>query len=146
MSSFDSSFKASDEYNIYALSDQMKERGWNLNALQFPSSVHLCVTMLHTQEGVAERFVKDVREISEMILANPEKHKGGSVAIYGNNELLITNEGHVSHNPMKISGMAQSLPDRSLVDQMTWIYLDALYATPEKSKAKPVMNGKKKKK
>ena len=78
-----SSFTDSDRFNIYALSDQMKSRGWNLNALQFPQSVHLCVTMLHTQEGLAEKFVKDVREITKMILDEPEKHKGGSVAIYG---------------------------------------------------------------
>ena len=35
---------ASDKFNIYGLSDGLKERGWALNALQFPSCVHLCVT------------------------------------------------------------------------------------------------------
>ena len=39
----------SERFNVYALSDGMKKRGWNLNALQFPSSIHLCCTMLHTQ-------------------------------------------------------------------------------------------------
>ena len=34
----------SDKFNIYGLSDGLKERGWALNALQFPSCVHLCVT------------------------------------------------------------------------------------------------------
>ena len=34
----------SDQFNIYGLSDQMKQRGWALNALQFPACVHLCVT------------------------------------------------------------------------------------------------------
>eukprot|EP00095_Tigriopus_kingsejongensis_P001686 maker-scaffold1658_size31987-snap-gene-0.8 protein:Tk01686 transcript:maker-scaffold1658_size31987-snap-gene-0.8-mRNA-1 annotation:"sphingosine-1-phosphate lyase 1 isoform x1" len=100
----------SDDFNIYALSDAMKTRGWNLNALQFPSSIHLCCTMLHTQEGVADRFVKDVTELTAMILANPEEHKGGSAAIYG---------------------MAQSLPDRNLVNEITWIYLDSLYVTKD---------------
>ena len=36
----------SDKFNIYGLSDGLKERGWALNALQFPSCVHLCVTRL----------------------------------------------------------------------------------------------------
>ena len=67
----------------------MKQRGWNLNALQFPQSVHLCVTMLHTQPGIADKFVSDVREITAMILAEPEKHKGGSVAIYGEDFIWI---------------------------------------------------------
>jgi sphinganine-1-phosphate aldolase len=54
----------SDIFNIYGLSDGMKKRGWNLNALQFPSAVHLCVTLLHTQPGVADKFIKDVKEIT----------------------------------------------------------------------------------
>ena len=97
-------------FNIYALSDEMKKRGWALNALQFPSCIHLCVTMVHTQEGVAERFVSDVKEIAMKILAEPDKYVGGSAAIYG---------------------MAQSIPDRSIIDEMTWLYLDTLYAVKE---------------
>lgn len=89
----------------------MKKRGWNLNALQFPACLHLCVTMLHTKEGVADRFIRDVKELTAEILANPEDHKGGSAAIYG---------------------MAQSLPDRNLVNEITWIYLDSLYAIKKK--------------
>ena len=45
----------SDQFNIYGLSDGMKERGWALNALQFPSCLHLCVTRTHTLPGVADR-------------------------------------------------------------------------------------------
>ncbi|XP_059086019.1 sphingosine-1-phosphate lyase-like [Tigriopus californicus] len=101
----------SDDFNIYALSDAMKKRGWNLNALQFPACLHLCCTMLHTKEGVANRFIQDVKELTGEILANPEEHKGGSAAIYG---------------------MAQSLPDRNLVNEITWIYLDSLYAIKKK--------------
>ena len=40
----------SDHFNIYGLSDGLKKRGWNLNALQFPSCIHLCVTYLQTQD------------------------------------------------------------------------------------------------
>ena len=100
----------SDIFNIYALSDEMKKRGWALNALQFPSCIHLCVTMVHTKSGVAERFVSDMREITKEIMANPNKYTGGSAAIYG---------------------MAQSIPDRSIIDEMTWIYLDTLYAVQQ---------------
>ena len=58
----------SDEFNIYGLSDGMKKRGWNLNVLQFPSCIHLCVTLLHTQPGVADKFVNDVKELTEYVL------------------------------------------------------------------------------
>lgn len=97
----------SDEFNIYGLSDGMKQRGWNLNVLQFPTAIHLCVTLLHTKAGVADRFVKDIREIAEEALKNPDAFNTGSAAVYG---------------------MAQSIPDRSVVDQITWSYLDSLYA------------------
>ena len=55
----------SDKFSIYGLSDGLSKRGWNLNVLQFPSCIHICVTLLHTQPGVAERFVKDVTELTE---------------------------------------------------------------------------------
>uniref|UniRef100_A0A0P4W7E3 sphinganine-1-phosphate aldolase n=1 Tax=Scylla olivacea TaxID=85551 RepID=A0A0P4W7E3_SCYOL len=102
----------SNEFNIYILSDRMTKRGWNLNALQFPSSIHLAVTVLHTHPGVADRFISDVKEISEDIIKNPPKDTGGSAAMYG---------------------MAQSIPDRSLVGELAWCYLDAMYSTQQKS-------------
>jgi len=97
----------SDQFNIYGLSDGLKKRGWNLNALQFPSCIHLCVTYLQTQDGVADKFINDVKEITAACLADPKACDVGSAAVYG---------------------MAQSLPDRSIVDQITRAYLDSLYA------------------
>ena len=86
----------SDETNVFGISDTLKNKvfiltlisssfntsrsysrqsfvlqGWNLNNLQFPSCIHLCVTMLHTEAGVADKFIKDVREATETALANP---------------------------------------------------------------------------
>lgn len=98
----------SDQFNIYGLADGMKERGWSLNSLQFPICVHFCVTRLHTLPGVADRFIKDVREITADIIKNPEKCKAGTAAMYG---------------------MAASMPDRSVVGEVTGLYLDALYST-----------------
>jgi len=97
----------SDEFNIYGLSDGMKQRGWGLNALQFPVCIHLCVTRLHTEAGVKERFCKDVREVTAAIMKDPSASEAGSAAMYG---------------------MAASIPDRSIVSELTAIYLDALYA------------------
>jgi len=98
----------SKEFDIYRLSDAMNKKGWNLNNLQFPSSIHLCVTYCHTEPGVAERFLADVAYALEIILKNPEASTGGSVAMYGS---------------------AQKIPDRSLVQEITAIYLDSLYNT-----------------
>ena len=40
---------SSKQLNIYKVNDLMSKRGWHLNALQFPSSVHMCFTAQHTQ-------------------------------------------------------------------------------------------------
>ena len=39
----------SKKLNIYKVNDLMSQKGWHLNALQFPSSVHMCFTAQHTQ-------------------------------------------------------------------------------------------------
>ncbi len=49
--------------------------------------------------GVADKFISDVRDITAKCLADPESCDKGSAAIYG---------------------MAQSIPDRSVVDKITW--------------------------
>ncbi|ELT88913.1 hypothetical protein CAPTEDRAFT_149914 [Capitella teleta] len=98
----------SKKFNIYRLSDALTERGWNLNALQFPSSIHLCCTMLHTKDGVAECFVKDVRECVAKIMLDPKADCGGQGALYG---------------------MAQSIPDRSLVSEIASGFFNAYYST-----------------
>jgi len=98
----------SDEFNIYGLSDALKLRGWGLNALQFPVCVHMCVTRLHTQPGVAEKFIRDVEEATKELMKNPSGTDAGSAAMYG---------------------MAASIPDRSIVSELTALYLDAVYST-----------------
>jgi len=100
----------SDLFNIYSLSDGLKTRGWALNALQFPACVHLCVTRCHTKPGVADKFIKDVTEITASIISNPGSSTAGSAAIYG---------------------MAASIPDRSVVDECTKVFIDCLYYAPK---------------
>ena len=63
----------SSKFHIYSLADEMKERGWLMSCLQFPTCVHMYVTPMHTQDGIKERFMKDLRECA----ANQSK-KGNS--------------------------------------------------------------------
>ncbi|CAC5409394.1 SGPL1 [Mytilus coruscus] len=98
----------SDEFNIFRLADYMTSKGWALNSLQYPNSVHLCVTFVHTHEGVAERFLGDVQNGVTEILKDPNSEIGGMGAIYG---------------------MAQTIPDKSMVTELVGCFLDALYST-----------------
>ncbi|XP_017878105.1 sphingosine-1-phosphate lyase-like [Ceratina calcarata] len=99
----------SNDFDIYKLSEALNEKGWNLNPLQFPCGVHLCVTYVHTQHGVADQFLSDVQTELSTILKNPEIPVEGRFAIYG---------------------MSQSIPDRSIVSDFAKCYLDSMYFTP----------------
>ncbi|KAJ8412806.1 hypothetical protein AAFF_G00117570 [Aldrovandia affinis] len=110
----------SNVFDIFRLSNALTTKGWNLNTLQFPSSIHICVTLLHTQPGVADQFVSDVRDLVAVIMKNPKEKTTGMGAIYG---------------------MAQSIPDRSMVTEVSHGFLDCLYSTEAPSAEKNHMNG-----
>ncbi|XP_053477481.1 sphingosine-1-phosphate lyase 1 isoform X2 [Ictalurus furcatus] len=71
----------SNVFDIFRLSNALTLKGWNLNTLQFPSSIHICVTMLHTQPGIAEQFIKDVREEVAVIMKNPKEKTTGMALV-----------------------------------------------------------------
>lgn len=71
--------------------------------------IHLCVTLLHTRDNVADRFIADVTKEVKEIMKNPTKPIEGKMAIYG---------------------VAQTIPDRSLVGDITRCFLDSMYYTP----------------
>lgn len=72
----------SETLNIYQVLERMSHQGWNLNGLHKPAAVHLCVTQRHTQPGVAERFLADLRAAVEQVRANPHE-QGGMAPVYG---------------------------------------------------------------
>jgi sphinganine-1-phosphate aldolase len=72
----------SDTLDVYGISDQMGQRGWSLNGLQRPAAAHICVTLRHTQPGVADRFVSDLRASVEALAGMPGA-EGVMAPIYG---------------------------------------------------------------
>jgi len=96
---------ASDSIDVYKALDFMSHKKWSLNGLHKPTCVHLCVTLRHTQPGVAERFVEDLREAVEHVRAHPEE-KGTMAPVYG---------------------MASTIPMRGLVSDMLKKYLDLIF-------------------
>uniref|UniRef100_A0A8C2X949 sphinganine-1-phosphate aldolase n=1 Tax=Cyclopterus lumpus TaxID=8103 RepID=A0A8C2X949_CYCLU len=110
----------SDVFDIFRLSNALTSKGWNLNTLQYPSSIHICCTVLHTKSGVADQFVRDVKEQVAIIMKNPKEKTTGMGAIYG---------------------MAQSIPDRSMVTEISRGFLDCLYSTEVSKPNTSQMNG-----
>ena len=72
----------SDILDVYAVMDQMTQRGWSLNGLQQPAATHICVTLRHAQPGVAERFVEDLEASVSAVRAAPGT-AGSMAPIYG---------------------------------------------------------------
>lgn len=57
----------------------MTKLGWNLNALQYSSSIHICLTATHTKPGIVDKFVSDVKKSVEEIMKDPTKNLTGMV-------------------------------------------------------------------
>jgi sphinganine-1-phosphate aldolase len=95
----------SDTLDIYRVMDCMTDRKWSLNGLHKPSAVHLCVTLRHTQPGVADRFLDDLKAAVEQVKTLPAAH-GGLAPIYG---------------------MAATIPFRGMVSELLKRYIDLLY-------------------
>eukprot|EP00736_Rhodelphis_marinus_P012278 Rmarinus@m.19590 len=95
----------SDKFDINRLVEPLvHKKAWELNVLQFPPAMHIGVTYLQTQPGCADRFLKDLEECVDEILANPNEKVSGMGAVYG---------------------MAQEIPDRSIVSEIASEFLDA---------------------
>jgi len=82
----------------------MAERGWSLNALQRPAAVHIALTLRHTQPGVAERFLADLRAAVAEVKAHPEVQTGMA----------------------PIYGMAAAVPSE-IVQEILKTYIDLMY-------------------
>ena len=96
---------SSNTLDIYRVMEVMAGKQWNLNGLFSPPAVHLCITLRHTQPGVAERFLADLRSAVETVAQSPG----------------------VTGDLAPVYGMAASLPLRGLVDDLLKRYLDLLY-------------------
>jgi len=95
----------SDALDIYRVMDFMTKRRWNLNGLHKPAAVHIAVTLPHTSEGVADRFLADLRAAVDYVEAHPNE-EGGMAPVYG---------------------MANSVPVQGVVTDLLERYLDVLY-------------------
>ncbi len=60
----------------------MGKLGWSLNALQSPTCLHICLTAIHTRDGVVSALVRDLRASVRSAVGGPPC-KDGMGAIYG---------------------------------------------------------------
>lgn len=92
---------ASRTLDIYKVNDAMTVKGWSLNALHKPSSLHICVTLQHVE--AIEDFLKDLTLAVRTVKENPGSFEDGMAPIYG---------------------AAAKMPDRGLVGDLLLAYMD----------------------
>lgn len=96
---------ADERIDIYRVLDAMTERGWSLNGLHRPAGLHVCITLRHTEPGVAARFIADLREAVREA-KEAEAPADGMAPLYG---------------------MANTLPDRGVVAEALLAHMDGWY-------------------
>ena len=89
--------------NIYAIADLLSQKGWHLNILQFPASIHIACTLLTVH--AIEELLDDIQTAIDMLKRNPNAGNGNIAAIYGT---------------------SASIPDRSVVGDVARGFLDGL--------------------
>lgn len=90
--------------NIYQINQEMIKRGWNLNELQLPESIHLCVTLNHCSDEIVVKFIKDLRKsVDETIKSSTKGEQCASVY-----------------------GSTQKIPDRRLIKDIAKHYIKLL--------------------
>jgi glutamate/tyrosine decarboxylase-like PLP-dependent enzyme len=91
--------------NVYQILQAMAERGWILNGLHLPASAHLCVTLRHTEPGVKEAWMDDLRASIEKVRGDPRAPEGVG----------------------PVYGLAAAVETRGMVRGILDWYMDTLY-------------------
>lgn len=107
----------SDVVDIFVLGDRLKERGWFLNSLQFPSGLQFSVTLLQSTDVIINRFLKDVDEITKKLAAENAhvRSSGGKV--------------RVGEQGSTMYGSQQRVGDRTILNDVMKVFLDGYYST-----------------
>ena len=99
-------------FDIYELHNNLLKQGWSFNALQYPPSIHLCITQCHT---------KDI--IDQILVAIEEYLCDITIKYQDNNDKT---EVIINEKSSSIYGSSQQISDRSIVEDVARGYLDNL--------------------
>lgn len=94
-------FVATD-VDIYKVNDVLAAKGWSLNALQRPASLHICITLQHVAS--VDQFLQDLEASVATVRKDPSKFEDGMAPIYG---------------------AAAKMPDRGTVRDLLVAYMDS---------------------
>jgi glutamate/tyrosine decarboxylase-like PLP-dependent enzyme len=95
---------ASDDLNVYALSDALKERGWEVEKQQMPACLHITVSPFHA--ALADQFLADLAACAAEVEDIDPSQLSEEAVMYG---------------------MMATMPDRSAACDFAVQYLNQLY-------------------
>jgi hypothetical protein len=72
---------AQADVDVYAVADQLEDRGWHVDRQQHPACVHLTVTANHLP--VVDDYLRDLADAVVFVRAHPEVKSRGNAAMYG---------------------------------------------------------------
>jgi glutamate/tyrosine decarboxylase-like PLP-dependent enzyme len=104
----------SDTVDIYMVMKKMCEKGYNLNALQFPCAVHLGLTMEHTMPGVMEAMTNTLAAVTAELVR--ERRASGDAS-----------KSRSQRHDALIYGSTQGVPDRGIIVAVLKKYVEAYY-------------------
>ncbi|KAI9812397.1 MAG: hypothetical protein M1832_000432 [Thelocarpon impressellum] len=101
--------------DIYDIADGMSARGWHLNALQSPPAIHVAVTLPIV--SVRDKLLADLVAVVE-----EEKEKDRQRVAEGKGK-----KGSAKGETAALYGVAGSMPNKSVVEDLARGFLDTLY-------------------
>jgi len=107
----------SDSLNVYDIADIMTSKGWHLAACQSPPALHMACT-LPTVSAI-ERLIADLVETVES-----EQEKERVRVAEGKPK-----KGSAGGSTAALYGVAGSLPNKSVVNDLATAFLNTLYKT-----------------
>ncbi|KAH8722898.1 sphingosine-1-phosphate lyase 1 [Phaeosphaeriaceae sp. PMI808] len=105
----------SNTIDIYDIADAMSGKGWHLNALQNPPAIHVAVTLPIV--AVIDKLIEDLVEVTQDV-----KEKERRRVAEGKSA-----KGAVKGDAAALYGVAGSLPNKSVVEDLAKGFLDTLY-------------------
>jgi len=96
---------ASDSLSIYSVQDFLSKRDWSLSGLHRPACVHISLTQRHTQPGLAQKLINDLKDAVQYAKDNPQE-QGEMAPIYG---------------------LAGNVETRGMLDDVLKVLMDMIY-------------------
>uniref|UniRef100_A0A0N5BZ54 sphinganine-1-phosphate aldolase n=1 Tax=Strongyloides papillosus TaxID=174720 RepID=A0A0N5BZ54_STREA len=105
----------SDKVDLYKVAEKMKVDGWYLNLIQKPKGIRFCITTDNDQKSIILQFVEDLDRTCRSIMDTSRP--------------MLKDKNSTKEKTI-FYGLSTPIDCCELSDELSQIYLDSYYATP----------------